>query len=191
MLNKLSKILQCSAITIALAFLIVPYAHAHRGPEYPPDGDFDGDDINNRTDVCVESSYSPDYHESCLTEAGFRAPKTFYIELNDYGRFPVIVEDSTFRDLKIKTCNDLTAFRNEMRQNASTYKTYRWLVGIIGPIAVILAIAATSKIGGIGGVLVGGIVAILLAELSRVIDEFNGYADAANDAYTTLCIRGR
>lgn len=189
MLNKLSNVLQCSAVTIALCFLILPYAYAHDTPFHPL-GDADGDGINNKTDVCVESLYGHDYHEQCLTEAGLLAPEHYEIVYQNGGgsvhplhlRIPVM-EEATFYNLRIQTCKDLTDYRNEMSAKVREWKNYRWLVRVIGAIAVILILAASS---GLGGVAAGVITAIILAAIDGVITMYEDYADSADDAYVTL-----
>lgn len=195
MLNKLSNFLQCSALTIALAFLIVP-VYGHDGPGFHPMGDADGDSIKNNVDVCIESSYGTDYHEDCLTKAGLKTPKTHSIRieqafLGPQGArqdfiIPVIEDDTTFQDLEIKTCDDLRDFREEMRSAAGTWRSVRFWVTVLGIFGALVAAGLSAQAGGAGGVLVGGIVAIILLEINLVIDTFNGYAESASDARDVL-----
>lgn len=127
MLNKLSKVSQCSAVTIALAFLIVPTygsnSYIMKVMPFPGEDvnaeDTDGDGITDDEDICIEEDYDLQYHESCLNMAGLRVPTAVefsaadqaYMEMNEAlgirGNSNPTPDDpyevSSYKDLAIKT----------------------------------------------------------------------------------------
>ena len=161
----------------------------------------DGDDIENDNDVCIEDSYTFDYHENCLTSAGLIAPNNEPDIDNEFAAMyigglhvevptPTGSTQSTWEKLAIKTCPDLENYKSKYKGLADSMNFHMWLMGIIGIAGVAIALGMT--IGSVGTAGPGGVAwTVIMGAIVAGLQAFKMYykeiADAAGDAYTELC----
>ena len=203
--EKLFALTRSVLLGLAVAFLIVPYTnmpvYAHDDDPRKQPGDMDGDNIDNKLDVCIEDSFDLDYHGSCLESEGLKRPSASgepNVDNDHAARYifyhtgvETVVGTASWQSLNIKTCPNLESYKHKYNRLKRSMDYHIWLVGILGVagLAIALGLAAVTGGGSVaGGVAWGVVIGAIVGALGAFRMYYKSIADsAAKDAYEQLC----